>query len=273
MTQASCEADVLSCYYLQALNNTEAIRLVIFIILVTFIIRPLPSIFAQHFSLRMDFEKNMQSPTSLITRPGELQRCWNDDRSLQNGQATWFHHCSYKLFTQVFAQHIFIGDIISPHKSVITHIAKSWNDPIYTIVILILCSFLKRLLKPEMYNEWIYYYGIEENDQVCKIQEYTMSIQWVYNEYTMSIQWTCNEYTMSIQWVYNDYTMSIQWVYNEYTMSIQWAYNEYTMSVQWVFNEWIYFHGIERMHKSEGILRSSSGNSHPQCTTEWLNIF
>ena len=28
MTQASCEADVLSCYYLQALSNTEAVRLV-----------------------------------------------------------------------------------------------------------------------------------------------------------------------------------------------------------------------------------------------------
>ena len=28
--QASCEADVLSCYYLHALNITEAVRLVIF---------------------------------------------------------------------------------------------------------------------------------------------------------------------------------------------------------------------------------------------------
>ena len=28
------------------------------------------------------------------------------------------------------------------------------------------CSFLKRLLKPEMYEEWIYYYGIEESDEV-----------------------------------------------------------------------------------------------------------
>ena len=29
-------------------------------------------------------------------------------------------------------------------------------------------SFLKRLLKLEMYNEWIYYHGIEENDQVSQ---------------------------------------------------------------------------------------------------------
>ena len=28
MTQASCEADVLSCYYLDALNKTEAVLLV-----------------------------------------------------------------------------------------------------------------------------------------------------------------------------------------------------------------------------------------------------
>ena len=57
--QASCEADVLSCYYLHALNNTEAVRLVIFpsypfillysalisiVILVTFIIRSHPSL-------------------------------------------------------------------------------------------------------------------------------------------------------------------------------------------------------------------------------------
>ena len=29
-------------------------------------------------------------------------------------------------------------------------------------------SFLKRLLKPELYEEWIYYYGIEESEQVKK---------------------------------------------------------------------------------------------------------
>jgi len=91
---ASCEADVLSCYYLDALNKTEAVLLVPY----------------------DDHESMLEG-----TRTAEIR-----------------------------------GAITVPQN--FSH------------------SFLKRLLKPDMYEEWIYYYGIEESDEVGPGEKLGMSL-------------------------------------------------------------------------------------------------
>ena len=65
---------------------------------------------------------------------------------------------NFNLIVGIFWQHLVLKiDIIFVVK-LITSCYKFWWH--------LDNSFLKRLLKPEMYEEWIYYYGIEESDQV-----------------------------------------------------------------------------------------------------------
>ena len=77
ITQGSCEADVLSCYYLDALNKTEAVLLV----------TPLSG----HCSFR----------SSLFSSRGALW--WSRVNVWINPDcwAAWSNHCAPKLFTQV----------------------------------------------------------------------------------------------------------------------------------------------------------------------------
>lgn len=90
----SCEADILSCYYLHALNNTEAVRL------------------------------ENYDDAEAMTRASKTAKLR--------------------------------GSITVPAN--FSH------------------SLLKRLLKPDMYNEWIYYHGIEENDQIGAGEKLAMSL-------------------------------------------------------------------------------------------------
>ena len=100
-TQASCEADVLSCYYLDALNKTEAVLLV-----------RLPF----HIFLLVSFIQSCQH----LNYQGALRWPRVNVRRNKNCRNPWSYHSASELFTQV-------GYYFKMKVDLPLSMAASWN--------------------------------------------------------------------------------------------------------------------------------------------------
>ena len=70
------------------------------------------------------------------------------------------------------------------------------------------------------------------------IDDYPMTIRWLFDDYPMTIRWLSNDYLMTIRWLSDDFPMTIQWPTNDYPMTIRWLSDDYLMTIWWLSDDY-----------------------------------